>query len=224
MALLSIFRGTQVECSARPVSDGTLLFATDTKKIYLDKDSSRIEMSSVDDLGNYVTKEQLTTALNSKANATHKHVTADTMGLQAALDSKADSSDIADMATFFTRSDMDANLAQVGIATPLDYANAKTLMANAGMFYQDDSWCANVLAMAEVISALCAQIDANATTAAGKAAATHTHVIADVTGLQTALDGKADKATTLAGYGIRNAYTKNETDTAITTAITWCEM
>lgn len=142
-------------------------------------------MSSVDDLGNYVTKEQLTTALNGKADATHKHAIADTMGLQAALDSKA---------TFFTRSDMDADLAQVGVATPLDYANAKTLMANAGMFYQDGEFCANVLAMAEVISALCAQIDANATTAAGKAAATHTHAIADVDGLQAALDSKANAA------------------------------
>lgn len=52
---------------------------------------------------------------------------------------------------------------------------------------------------------------------AGKANAKHTHAIADVTGLQTALSGKADKATTLAGYGIGDAYTKNETDTAITT-------
>lgn len=73
MALLSIFRGTQAECSARPVSDGTLLFATDTKNIYLDKDSSRIEMSSVNDLGNYVTKEQLTTDLSGKANSSHTH-------------------------------------------------------------------------------------------------------------------------------------------------------
>ena len=64
-----------------------------------------------------------------------------------------------DKATFFTRSDMDAVLAQMGIATPLDYANAKALMVNAGMFFQDDSRCANVLAMAEVISALCRQID-----------------------------------------------------------------
>ena len=54
---------------------------------------------------------------------------------------------------------------------------------------------------------------------AGKANATHTHAIADVTGLQTALNGKADKATTLAGYGIGDAYTKSETDTAITTAV-----
>ena len=92
MALLSIFRGTQAECSARPVSDGTLLFATDTKKIYLDKDSSRIEMSSVDDLGNYVTKEQLTTALNGKASTTHTHTQDQITGLKDALAGKASTS------------------------------------------------------------------------------------------------------------------------------------
>lgn len=57
------------------------------------------------------------------------------------------------------------------------------------------------------------------TVAAGKANTEHTHEIADVTGLQTALDGKATKADTLAGYGITNAYTKGETDSAIATAI-----
>jgi len=35
----------------------------------------------------------------------------------------------------------------------------------------------------------------------------------------TLLNGKADTATTLAGYGITDAYTKSETDTAISTAI-----
>lgn len=92
MALLSIFRGTQAECFARPVSDGALLFATDTKKIYLDKDSSRIEMSSVDDLRNYVTKEQLTTALNGKANTTHIHTQDQITGLKDALAGKASTS------------------------------------------------------------------------------------------------------------------------------------
>lgn len=51
------------------------------------------------------------------------------------------------------------------------------------------------------------------------AAAEHTHEIADVTGLQGALDGKANKATTLAGYGITDAYTKGETDGAIAMAV-----
>lgn len=34
------------------------------------------------------------------------------------------------------------------------------------------------------------------------------------------ISGKADKATTLAGYGIGDAYTKNEVDAAISSAIT----
>ena len=57
------------------------------------------------------------------------------------------------------------------------------------------------------------------TVAEGKADAEHTHEIADVTGLQAALDSKANKATTLAGYGITDAYTKGETDSAIATAV-----
>ena len=53
----------------------------------------------------------------------------------------------------------------------------------------------------------------------GKANATHTHATSDVTGLDTALAGKADKATTLAGYGITDAYTTTQTDSKIAEAI-----
>lgn len=41
---------------------------------------------------------------------------------------------------------------------------------------------------------------------------TGSQAIGTITGLQTALDAKADDATTLAGYGITDAYTKTETD------------
>lgn len=57
------------------------------------------------------------------------------------------------------RTDMDSALSAIGISTPIDYSNAKMLMANAGQFYEDDQNCVNVLAMAEIISALCQQID-----------------------------------------------------------------
>ena len=53
----------------------------------------------------------------------------------------------------------------------------------------------------------------------GKANATHTHTTAQVEGLDTALAGKADKATTLAGYGIADAYTTTQTDSKIAEAI-----
>lgn len=57
------------------------------------------------------------------------------------------------------------------------------------------------------------------TEVAKKANVEHTHEIDDVTGLQTALDGKANKATSLAGYGITDAYTKGETDSKIAAAV-----
>ena len=53
----------------------------------------------------------------------------------------------------------------------------------------------------------------------GKANATHTHTTAQVTGLDAALASKADKATTLEGYGITDAYTKGQTDSKIAEAI-----
>ena len=53
----------------------------------------------------------------------------------------------------------------------------------------------------------------------GKANTVHTHTTAQVNGLDTALAGKADKATTLAGYGITDAYTTTQTDSAIAAAV-----
>ena len=53
----------------------------------------------------------------------------------------------------------------------------------------------------------------------GKANAVHTHTTAQVDGLDAALAGKANKATTLAGYGITDAYTTTQTDTKIAEAV-----
>lgn len=51
------------------------------------------------------------------------------------------------------------------------------------------------------------------------AAETTKQVTAAKTKLQANIDKKADKATTLAGYGIADAYTKDEANTAIATAV-----
>ena len=64
-----------------------------------------------------------------------------------------------------------------------------------------------------------ADVDGLQTALDGKANATHTHTTAQVDGLDTALAGKADKATTLAGYGITDAYTTTQTDSKIAEAI-----
>lgn len=90
MALLSIYRGTQAEVSKRPVSDGALLFATDTKKIYLDNGSSRVEMSSLQDLSNYITSTQLSSAIGAEASARQKQ---DQL-LEQSIDDKLGADDI----------------------------------------------------------------------------------------------------------------------------------
>ena len=90
MALLSIYRGTQAEVSERPVSDGALLFATDTKKIYLDNGSSRVEMSSLQDLSDYITSTQLSSAIGEEASARQKQ---DQL-LEQAIDDKLGADDI----------------------------------------------------------------------------------------------------------------------------------
>ena len=61
------------------------------------------------------------------------------------------------------------------------------------------------------------KIATNTANIANNAAALDTK--ADKTYVDTKLDGKADKATTLAGYGINDAYTKDATNTAITTKV-----
>lgn len=85
MALLSIYRGTQAEVSERPVSDGALLFATDTKKIYLDQGNNRVQMSSLQDLSDYVTYYEVGAALEEEASARQEQ---DQL-LEQAIDGKA---------------------------------------------------------------------------------------------------------------------------------------
>ena len=101
--------------------------------------------------GNVSTLQSDLSTTNSNVTANNNAITSIKQDIIRLYNDKAD---------YFTRHEMDAALTQQGIATPLDYANAKNLMTNADKFFSDDSTCVNVLAMAEVISALCAQIDA----------------------------------------------------------------
>lgn len=116
------------------------------------------------------------------------------------------------------------------------YALAADLTALAGRVGTNET---DIAALKEKVgeSTVQEQIDA-ALTVDGEdkyALKSHTHQIGDVTGLQdelnakalatdlssleTTVTGKADKATTLEGYGITDAYTKTETDTKIADAV-----
>lgn len=85
MALLNIVRGEESEILSQPVSDGALLFATDTKKIYLDKGLERIEIASIQDLSNYVTSSQLQEGLNTKAPLSHSHTVSQVTDLDTTI-------------------------------------------------------------------------------------------------------------------------------------------
>lgn len=72
--------------------------------------------------------------------------------------------------------------------------------------------------LAEEVTRAKAAEEANATAAANaKSAADKAQ--GEVDALEEVVDGKADKATTLAGYGITDAYTSAQTDSAIATAV-----
>lgn len=85
MALLNVIRGEESKILSQPVSDGALLFATDTKKIYLDKGSERIEIASIQDLSNYVTSSQLQEGLNTKAPLSHSHTVSQVTDLDTTI-------------------------------------------------------------------------------------------------------------------------------------------
>ena len=85
MALLNVIRGEESKILSQPVSDGALLFATDTKKIYLDKGSERIEIASIQDLSDYVTSSQLQEGLNTKAPLSHSHTVSQVTDLDATI-------------------------------------------------------------------------------------------------------------------------------------------
>ena len=63
-------------------------------------------------------------------------------------------------------------------------------------------------------------IPSEATEASDTKVASQKAVATAVAGVNTTIAGKADKATTLAGYGITDAYTKTETGEQITSAVT----
>ena len=85
MALLNVIRGEESKILSQPVSDGALLFATDTRKIYLDKGSERIEIASIQDLSDYVTDEELTEGLATKAPLSHNHTVSQVTDLDTTI-------------------------------------------------------------------------------------------------------------------------------------------
>lgn len=136
--------------------------------------------------GHTTSINSINTTLGTKANAADVYTKNATDGL---LDAKANASEVYTM----TQTD---NL----LSAKADTADLGSLAGKSAV------------AKTDLATALSSELDAKATTASVNSSL---ELKADKTALQTlsnTVSGKADKATTLSGYGITNAYTKTEVD------------
>lgn len=120
-----------------------------------------------------------------------------------------------DLSNYYTRKEVDDKIAGIDFSPYATTTYVNTAIANlingAPSTLDTLKEIADALAdNADVVAALDAAIgtkaDASALEALGK------RVTADENNIATLFSTKADKATTLAGYGIKDAYTKTETD------------
>jgi hypothetical protein len=137
----------------------------------------------------------LTTTVAGKADSVHSHAIAGVTGLQAALDAKATPADItaavagkADSTHSHAIADTTGLQAALDSKTDLAAVDAR-IQAVVGAAPEALDTLAEIAAQLQDDSSAVAALT---TTVAGKAAVSHGHDIADVTGLQTALDTKAD--------------------------------
>ena len=97
-------------------------------------------------------------------------------------------------------------------------ANTKAIQTNATNIADNktaiEANATNIAANKASIEANTKNIAANST-AIKKNADNITELATKVTANETAIQGKADKASTLKGYGIEDAYTKEDTDTLL---------
>lgn len=127
------------------------------------------------------------------ASLAHSHPISDIAGLQASLDSKALASSLANYATTISVSN--------GLSLKLDKPNANTTDYIRG----DGSVAPFPTIPVASVNGKTGAVVLNVTDV-GAAAFGHTHVIAEVNGLQATLDGKADTSA-LAGYATMSALT-----------------
>ena len=145
--------------------------------------------------------------LNSLSGTVSGH-TSSINTINTTLASKANSADVYTKDAADQLLDAKANASDVYTMTQTDnLLSAKVNTADLGDLASKDT-----VAKADLATALASELDAKATTATLNSELAKKADVSALNTLSATVDGKADKATTLAGYGITDAYTKTQVD------------
>lgn len=199
---------------------------------------NEIGTMAAEDTSSYLTKTEVNTALELKADKTDLNSLATKQSvddLTVVVNGKANKSELNNYATKQSVTDLTATVANKADTTIVN--NALALKADKteleGLAKTSDLGTMafknvnDYLTKTEVNTALSGKVDTTTLVNYAKKADVDTELAkkansADVytkTEVANALADKADKATSLSGYGIADAYTKGETDNAISTAV-----
>ena len=145
--------------------------------------------------------------LNTLSGTVSGHTTS-INSINTTLAGKANSADVYTKDAADQLLDAKANASDVYTMTQTDnLLSAKANTADLGDLAGKDT-----VAKADLATALASELDAKATTATLNSELAKKADVSALNSLSTTVGGKADKATTLAGYGITDAYTKTQVD------------
>lgn len=197
------------------------------EKIVAKADSSELSNYALkSELESYATTESVTLSLAAKADVTALDNYATTTALSDGLATKANTADLANYATNESLESLTETVSTKADSSALtNYVTTDTLnteLANKA----DSSVLANYATTEALTSGLAAKADTSVlsdyvTTVsleeelANKADTSALSAYATTESVTSGLAGKADTATTISGYNISDAYTKDEVDTAI---------
>ena len=184
-----------------------MMVKTTAANVYVD-DSTTLaaKLSSIiSDIATKASTSDLNSGLATKANVSHTHAQSEVTGLTDALAAKASTKALTEgLATKADASHTHAQSEVTGLTDALALLAAKTEVTSAIDALRQEMLGDTPVEAYNTFTELAAYI------------AEHKDA-ADA--LTAAVGNKADKATTLTGYGITDAYTKTEVDTKISDAI-----